>query len=392
MFLSRFLSAPINHRRFFNTSSLSYLKRVSAISKSELDPCSINERVRMLIKLCNLDAAAEHARLVVLSRDKPKVTAETCAAVLQALCDDRRYSDAYDLFHYFTANSNSDLVSKSCRIPIVTGFCDQGKLDEALELYQHLRKGPSSRAHLALAQGLVDAGRIDEAMRLFYCVARPVYDIFIRGLLDVGNVERANELYDDLKLCEDLDCVVEVSATFMEHWFKQGMDEKAMECYLSFKEEHRQMRASTGNRLLKVLLKYGKKTEAWSLFNQMKATRFDSESCNIMVNECFKIGKVGEAIQIFDKLVGTSEDPQLCYRNMITRLCEQGMLSEAERFFAQMCSQNHLVPDVPTYRTMTDAYVKADRVSDARKNLNQTLDACLTFTSKMVGLYRLSHC
>ncbi|KAF2579157.1 hypothetical protein F2Q70_00008862 [Brassica cretica] len=330
------------------------------MSKIESDPSSIHNRVMMLIKLSNLDAAAEQARLAVFSRGDPFLTAETGVAIIDAMRSDRRYSDAYALFHYYAAKSKWDLITNRCSGPIIIALCDEGKLDEALELYKHflLRDRPSYRAQLALAQGLVDAGRIDEAIDKFYCVDRSVYGIFIRGFLDLGNLERANQLFQELKLSDDSDSVVQASAMFMEHWFKQEMDEKAMECYLSAKEEFSEIYATAANALLKVLLRYGKKTEAWLLFSQMleqsknpglegywNPRSFDSESCNIMVNECFKLGKISEAVEIFHKSVGTvSDPPQLCYRNLITRFCERDLLSEAEQFFAEMCSKKFFSP------------------------------------------------
>lgn len=320
----------------------------------------------MLIKLYNLDAAAEQARLAIFSRGNPLLTAETCVAIIDAMRSDRR--------------------------PIIIALCDEGKLDEALELYTHFllrNRRPSYRAQLALAQGLVDAGRIDEAIDKFYCVDRSVYGIFIRGFLDLGNLERANQLFQELKLSDDSDTVAQASAMFMEHWFKQEMDEEAMECYLSSKEEFSEIYATAANAFLKVLLRYGKKKEAWLLFSQMleqsKCPRkFDSESCNIMVDECFKLGKISEAVEIFHKSVGTVSHPQLAYRNLITKFCEQDLLSEAEQFFAEMCSKKFFLPDVPTYRTMMDAYVKKGRVSDAVKTVNQTLDASLNYIAKKV--------
>lgn len=345
----------------------------------------------MLIKLYNLDAAAEQARLAIFSRGNPLLTAETCVAIIDAMRSDRRYSDAYDLFHYYAHKAKSDLITNLCSSPIIIALCDEGKLDEALELYTHflLRNRPSYRAQLALAQGLVDAGRIDEAIDKFYCVDRSVYGIFIRGFLDLGNLERANQLFQELKLSDDSDTVAQASAMFMEHWFKQEMDEEAMECYLSSKEEFSEIYATAANAFLKVLLRYGKKKEAWLLFSQMleqsKCPRkFDSESCNIMVDECFKLGKISEAVEIFHKSVGTVSHPQLAYRNLITRFCEQDLLSEAEQFFAEMCSKKFFLPDVPTYRTMMDAYVKKGRVSDAVKTVNQTLDASLNYIAKKV--------
>ncbi|KAL0711361.1 hypothetical protein Bca4012_018339 [Brassica carinata] len=246
------------------------------------------------------------------------------------------------------------------------------------------------------AQGLVNTGRIDEAIDKFYCVNRSVYGIFIRGFLDLGNLERANQLFQELKLSDNSDAVVQASAMFMEHWFKLEMDEKAIEGYLSSKEEFSEFFATAANALLKVLLSYGKKTEAWLLFGQLleeskytglekcwNPRKFDSESCNIMVNECFKLGKISEAVEIFHKAVGTISHPQLCYRNLIARFCEQDLLSEAELCLAEMCSTKFLLPDVPTYG-MKDAFVKKGRVSDAVKTVNQTLDDSLTYIAKKV--------
>ncbi|CDY53878.1 BnaA03g56800D [Brassica napus] len=144
MFFNRLFAVPIHHhRRFVNTASLSYVKRLS----------SIHNRVMMLIKLSNLDAAAEQARLAVFSRGDPYLTAETGVAIIDAMRSDRRYSDAYDLFHYYAANSKWDLITNRCSGPIIIALCDEGKLDEALELYKHilLRARPSYRAQLALA-------------------------------------------------------------------------------------------------------------------------------------------------------------------------------------------------------------------------------------------------
>lgn len=105
------------------------------------------------------------------------------------------------------------------------------------------------------------------------------------------------------------------------------MDEKVMECYLLFKEEFSKIYAIAVNVFLKVLLRYGKKIEVCLLFGQMmekdwSLRMFDFELCNIMVNECFKFGKISEVVEIFYKFVGIVSYLQLCYRNLIIKFCE----------------------------------------------------------------------
>lgn len=58
---------------------------------------------------------------------------------------------------------------------------------------------------------------------------------------------------------------------------------------------------------------------------------------------------------------------------MIARLCERGMMSEAEGLFEDMCSDKDLSPppDVSTFRSMVNGYVRSGRVDDAIKISNK---------------------
>ncbi|PPD98545.1 hypothetical protein GOBAR_DD04454 [Gossypium barbadense] len=107
----------------------------------------------------------------------------------------------------------------------------------------------------------------------------------------------------------------------------------------------------------------------------------NSDTFNIMVNECFKLGNIEEAIKTFKK-VGTKPGSKpfamdvAGYNNIITRFCEHGMLSEAEKFFQELCGKS-LTPDVPMYRTMIDAYLKAGRVDDALRSFTKMVETGL---------------
>ncbi|XP_010553655.1 PREDICTED: pentatricopeptide repeat-containing protein At1g10270-like [Tarenaya hassleriana] len=362
---------------------------------------SLHNKVQSLIRASDLEAASRLARQSVFSRTRPTVF--TCNAIIAAMYRAKRYSDAIALFHYFFKQSDivPNVVSYN---QIINAHCDEGRVDEAFELYRHILAnapfGPSPVTYRHLTKGLIDTGRIDEAVDLVREMLNKgqaadslVYNNLIRGFLDMGNLEKANELFDELKSkCLVYDGVV--NATFMEYWFKQGKDKEAMESYKSLLDKKFRLHPTTCNVLLEVLLKYGKKFEAGALFDEMldnhcppNILALNSETFNIMVNECFRLGQFKEAIDTFRK-VGTKTGSGVRggskpfnmdvagFSNIISRFCEHGMLTEAEMFFAELCSKT-LSPDVPIYRAMIDAYLKAERLDDAVQMLKKMVDSNL---------------
>jgi len=107
----------------------------------------------------------------------------------------------------------------------------------------------------------------------------------------------------------------------------------------------------------------------------------NSDTFNIMVNECFNLGNFEEALATFKK-VGTKANSKpfamdvAGYNNIIARFCENEMLSQAETLFEELCSKS-LSPDVPTHRTLIEAYLRMERIDDALRVFNRMADAGL---------------
>ncbi|CAF2051509.1 pentatricopeptide repeat-containing protein At1g10270 [Brassica rapa] len=356
---------------------------------------NLHNRVQSLIRASDLDAASKLARQSVYSSTRPTVF--TCNAIVAAMYRSKRYADSISLFEYFFKQSNivPNVVSYN---QIINAHCDEGHVEEALEVYRYILANspfaPSSVTYRHLTKGLVQAGRIGEAVSLVremlskgQAADSVVYSNVIRGYLDLGDLDKANEFFDELKSkCTVYDGIVH--GTFMEYWFEKGNDKEGMESYRSLLDKKFRMHPHTGNALLEVFLKYGKKSEAWGLFNEMldnhtppNILSVNSETISIMVNECFKMGEFNEAIETFKK-VGRNPTSRpfvmdyLGYSNIVTRFCEHGMLPEAERFFAESVGKS-LPPDAPSHRAMIDAYLKAERVEDAVKMLNRMVDVNL---------------
>ncbi|XP_019100730.1 PREDICTED: pentatricopeptide repeat-containing protein At3g60980, mitochondrial-like [Camelina sativa] len=219
----------------------------------------------------------------------------------------------------------------------------------------------------------------------------------LEWLLRQGDFEKANEVLGDLLGSSHVhgdgyDVVAIFSYTYLKYWFEQGKEDKAMHCY-SRLQLRKLTKATVVNALLALLLKYGKKTEAWSLFDQVLHSKemdnVNHYTLNIVVNEFFKIGRFDLAIQIFHKVKALKlKFPHVvtCYRNIITRLNKQGILFEAEHLFQEMCSDELVSPDVSTYTSMIDAYLKAGRNEDALRLSNKMVDAFLGQLARLACL------
>ncbi|CAN0907411.1 Pentatricopeptide repeat-containing protein At1g10270 [Linum grandiflorum] len=356
---------------------------------------SLHNRVQSLIRAFDLDAASYLARTAVFSRIRPTVF--TCNAIIAAMYRAKRYSDAIALFKYFF--EQNDIVPNVVSYNnVINAHCDEGRVDTGLEVYKHIIANapfsPSPVTYRHLTKGLIDAGRIEEAVDLLremltrgHGADSLVYNNLIKGFLELGNLDKANEFFDELKgRCLVYDGVV--NATVMDWWFKQGKDKEAMESYRSLMARKFRMVPATCNVLLELLLRYGKKEAAMELFEEMLDNHtpptfqaVNSETFSLMVNECFKEGKFHEAIETFRK-VGTQAKSRpfgmdvAGYNNIIIRFSEKEMMTEAEEFFTEMTSKC-LSPDVTTFKTLIEAYLKLERIDDALNIFDQMVNAGL---------------
>lgn len=308
-----------------------------------------------------------------------------------------RYSDAISLFTYFFKQSNivPNVVSYNF---LIISHCESNEVDKALEIYQHIKEqapfSPSAVTFRHLTKGLIDAKRIDEAVNLLWKMVGDghgadshVFNNIILGFLNLDNLEKANEFFDELKgRCMVYDGIV--NATFMEWFFSKGRPKEAMESYKSLLDKEFKMVPATCNVLLEVLLKWGKKAEAEALFDSMLdrhtppvVQAVNSDTFNLMVNECFKEGRATEAYGVFKKAGNAPKSKPFAmdtagFNNMIMRYCECGMVDDAEKMYVELCGKS-LSPDVNTYKTLIDAYFKAGRVDEAMDKYTKMVDAGL---------------
>ncbi|KAL8098237.1 pentatricopeptide repeat-containing protein At1g10270 [Apium graveolens] len=356
---------------------------------------SLHNRVQSLIRANDLDNASVVARQSVFSNTRPTVF--TCNAIIASMHRAKRYEDAVALFAFFFNQSNivPNVVSYNF---LMNAHCDMGNVDVAMDVYRHIIANapfsPSSVSYRHLTKGLIDAGRIGDALDLLREMLNKghgadslVYNNLISGFLNLGDLDKANELFDELKeRCLVYDGIV--SGTFMDWYFKQGKEKEAMDVYKYLLSREFRMVPATCNVLLEVLLRYGRKSEAEALFDKMlddhtppTVQAVNSDTFNIMVNECFKEGKIVEAYDVFKKVgKGAKSKPFMMdvggSNNMILRYCEHDMVDDAEKVYLELCGRS-LNPDVTTYKILIDAYLKVGRVDNALEKYVKMVDVGL---------------
>ncbi|KAI3448374.1 hypothetical protein Pfo_005039 [Paulownia fortunei] len=364
---------------------------------------NLHNRVQSLIRAGDLDSASYVARQSVFQSLRPTVF--TCNAIIAAMYRAKRYNDAKALFQYFFRQFNiiPNIVSYN---NLIVSHCESNEIEEALKVYAYILENapysPSAVTYRHLTKGLIDAGRINDAVDLLREMLNKghgadslVFNNVILGFLNLGNLEKANELFDELKeRCTVYDGV--------------GKPKEAMESYRDLMARNYRMVPATRNVLLETLLRHGKKKEAWDLFHDMLDDHtpptfqaVNSDTFNMMVNEYFKEGNVAEAMDVFKRSgKGVKSKPFQMdvagFNNMMARLCELEMMDEAEQYYKQLCDKS-LSPDVNTYRTLIDAYIKVGRVDNMMEKYSKMVEAvvwfliekgkasdCLPILSKMV--------
>ncbi|KAF8117846.1 hypothetical protein N665_0008s0187 [Sinapis alba] len=343
----------------------------------------------------DLVTATRYSLLAAFSRpdDEPEVTLQTCETIIGSMVRAKRHEEAYYLYDYFF-NKHTLKPNSSCCNLIIESRLQQGLVDEALDFHRTV-KGmvpdyPSEASLRVLTKGLVRSGRFDLAQAFLKGSSdtfpdHVAFKYMIQGFLAVGNLDKANHLFEEFKrsLSSSIalrnkstfeflhqDCplyehsryaypeyenrVAFLMATFMDYWFKQGKEVEAMELYNESVPANKLLLCpETANALLKVLLKHGQKSHASALYNDMLAqckTRFDTIMVQTMLNEYCS--------------------------------SESGIVSEPKsRLAYSLGSGDKFVPDT-TLKTILDSHIKAGRIDEALKTSNKMFDVALKEVSE----------
>lgn len=202
---------------------------------------------------------------------------------------------------------------------VLETLSENGKFDEALKLFDAMKKEHNPPKHLALNLGS--------------------FNVMVNGYCAQGRFEEAMEV------------------------FRQMGDFRCSPDTLSF------------NNLMNQLCDNGLLAEAEKLYGEMdeKKVKPDEYTFGLLMDTCFKEDKIDEGAAYYKTMVESSLRPNLAvYNRLQDQLVKAGKLDDAKSFFDMMVSK--LKMDDDAYKFIMGALSEAGRLDEMLKIVDEMLD------------------
>ncbi|OMO49709.1 hypothetical protein COLO4_38436 [Corchorus olitorius] len=211
---------------------------------------------------------------------------------------------------------------------LIDGFSKQGNVEKAVGFLKNMLKGrvlPNVVTYTAIISGFGKKGKLEEAFTLFKEVKSMgievdefMYATLIHGACVDGNI---------------------VTYSTLLHWYtEEGNVEGIFETKGKLEEAGLCMDVVACNILIKALFSIGAFDDARALYQAMPEMGLNADSvtyCTIIDGYC-KIGKIEEALEVFDEYRISSVSSAVCYNCIISGLCKMGMVDMAVEVFIEL--------------------------------------------------------
>ncbi|PSS01323.1 Pentatricopeptide repeat-containing protein [Actinidia chinensis var. chinensis] len=225
---------------------------------------------------------------------------------------------------------------------IMLGFCKKGKLDEALavlRMVEDLGIRVDEYMYATLIDGVCRRGDLDHVFHLLACMEKKginpsiiTYNIVINGLCKAGRTSEADEFSKGI-----------LGDIFTYSTLLHGYIQE--ENVMGMLETKRRLEAAgvcldvvMCNILIKALLMMGSIEDAIAIFKGMPEMDLIADSvtyCTMIDGYC-GVGRIGEALEIFDEFRVASDPSVACYNCIIHGLCRHGMAGVAAEVFVEL--------------------------------------------------------
>ncbi len=245
----------------------------------------------------------------------------------------------------------------------------QGKLDEAVELYQQaLRVQPDFiQAHFYLANTFTKQGKLDEAVELYQQALRIQPD-FIQAHFYLANTFTKQDKFD--QAVESYQKVLKLQPDFTQaHFFlanafkKQGKLDLAVEScqkVLKLKPDFTQAHFFLAN----LLKQQGKFQQSFESYQQVLKLKPDfAEAYNNLGNLLKQQGKLQEAVESYQQVLKLKPNFAEAYKNLGNLFKEQDNLEKATQYYQKALE---LKPDfLEGYVSLGSAFRKQGKLKEA---------------------------
>ncbi|XP_044472263.1 pentatricopeptide repeat-containing protein At5g57250, mitochondrial [Mangifera indica] len=250
---------------------------------------------------------------------------------------------------------------------IILGFCKKGKLEEAFNVFKKVEDlgiVVDEFIYATLIDGVCRKGDLDYAFHLLEEMEKKgieptivTYNTIMNGLCKVGRTSEADEVSKGI-----LGDVVTYS-TLLHGYIKEDNMKGIIETKQRLEEMGIQMDVVMCNILIKALFMVGALEDAHAVYHAMPEMDLVANSvtyCTMIEGYC-KLGRIDEALEIFDDFRGTSHSSVACYNCIINGLCRKGMVDFATEFLIEL-DEKGLVCDLGIFKTLFEAAFTKDGV------------------------------
>lgn len=202
---------------------------------------------------------------------------------------------------------------------LIDGFCKNGNCDRGLSLLnemEHEGIKPSMVTYSSILYGLNMAGRIDESLEILhlrtsgYKYDNAVFDIFINGFSNLGKVDSAEELFQEMIEHHNIVPNSFNYNSLIYGFCKNGQFDKAVEKFFLM---------------------------------QKNGITPDTVTYNVIADSYCRQGQVEEALQLIDEMIHRGISPNsYTYAPIVKKLCEEGQVENAKQCIPLLLKKNIL--------------------------------------------------
>lgn len=225
---------------------------------------------------------------------------------------------------------------------IMLGFCKKGKLEEAfsfLKMVEDLGIEVDEFMYATLVNGCCKKGDFDRVFHLLnemenrgIKLSIVTYNTVINGLCKFGRTSEAD------KFSKGIRGDIITYSTLLHGYIEEENITGILEIKNRLEEAGVFMDVVMCNILIKALFMVGAFEDAYVLYKGMleKDLVADSVTYCTMIDGYCKVGRISEAIEIFDDFRRTSISSVACYNCLISGLCNKGMADMAAGVFTEL--------------------------------------------------------
>lgn len=243
---------------------------------------------------------------------------------------------------------------------IILGFCKKGKLDEAFAVFSMLNRlgiEADEFTYSILIDGVSRKGDFDLVFRLLDEMEKKgispgvvTHNTIINGLCKAG---RTSEAYDFSKgIVGDLITY----STLLQGYVEEQNFSGILETKRRLEAEGIQMDVVMCNILIKALLMVGLFEDALAIYKGLPQMDLSPNSVSYftLIDGYCKVGRINEALEIFDDFRRTSNPSAASYKRIILGLCDKGMVDMATDVFIEYMKKG-MTLDRTVYMMLVEA-------------------------------------